>query len=412
MRVLLVGQKIVTLNDLETYFHDHFLDGSVCLGTPAYFSLDIVEHCNVGLIIGQTTDYPLAQLVSFLEKAKTIHPQIQTLLIVEPNQYRNLSDRDLMFVDDFLTPPFSPGEFHVRMMKIYKRNSTHPDVSTQSSNEDNWSNHKSAQADGYIPASILNATLFSEATFKKSQNPSTTSEHKVSTMSIYNNNSNDSLEFDNSSETTNANTSDEYLSEPDLTLEQNPIQEQVLEPSIPEKSVQTPSLQVESVPLTNVLTDQEDLNASSPLEVDLKGFVVSEEYSEVIKSSGDKKLFDSVMQFIGKTTYIFLILFLVSLSVFLIKSKIDGGIATFGQYAAYAQVGAFSVDSESAELGSLIFTKDLTPEFPTGKTRLLMIPFLGYLVDFARTQIGVMVVIILPSLLILSFELYYFFKFR
>jgi hypothetical protein len=483
---LLIGQKVVTLDDLETYFREHYMLGYASVGSPNLLSLDIVRLCGVNLVLGQTTDYPLDHIVTFMEKVKSHDPEVHTLLITEPAQYRNLSDRAFLAIDDFLTPPFTPWEFHARMMKIamqlekpsehdsldlyfskssvsQPQKSTWPETSfvspqaftapkapkndaadfsqAESSAED--TTHSNLHQD-VLPEAIIDPvqtsevmkaqSLSNESSIAELENESEKSSIGASEGNIEvapvvpqtlaseessNLMTSTPLDKSQAASLTQAFTASrlaQILTEKQSAAEKL-AQEEAKEVEV-EKEVETastyspvqPPEDKKSTPLTDS-TLNSVMSDEKPQKIDLKGFVVADEYREVVEKSSDKKLLDTLLEVIGKATYLALILFIVSLSAFLIKSEMDGGIAMVGDYILYAEVGDLST-GEAATEGSFVVARDRTPDAPTGETRLFYIPYLGYLVEFARTPLGITTVIIGPSLFVLSYEFYYFMKNR
>ena len=100
MRVLLIGQKIVTLEDLNSYFFEHNVHGYVSAGAPNLLSLDIVRQCGIHMVICQTSDYTMEHLLTFMNKVKEHDPTIVTLLITDISELPKINESMLDLIDD------------------------------------------------------------------------------------------------------------------------------------------------------------------------------------------------------------------------------------------------------------------------------------------------------------------------
>jgi len=474
MRVLLIGQKIVTLEDLNSYFFEHHVHGYVSAGAPNLLSLDIVRQCGIHMIICQTSDYTMEHILTFMNKVKDHDPKIVTLLITDLSELPKINESMLDLIDDFLVVPFTPSEFHTRIIKlISKSTSPHSKVSAEERlksilalmsehpefKNDKYFNHEiddySDDEDVFIPNSDI---LNSKESFDKDSS-------KIGS---------DSTALNNSiQEESKATVYDKLRTvEEDLTLEITPD----LESDVVDLTGLTPleHTQLEHIPLELLqpgTNESENVNeeklhtediksdfwASLRFEELMEGIDFDQEpilsefkkqkyddmsssYMETTKNDNPnvieiknkskaikevpeitnieqvneemrESLLSKFLEILGRLIYLLIIIFMIILSIVVIKSYYDGGIATISDYGIYSNTGEFQNSNpnlmKSSYPGALIVTGGVRPGSPFGDHVLLILPWLGYIVDYAKTPIGFLIVIVAPVLLIFIIEIYY-----
>lgn len=464
MRVLLIGQKIVTLEDLNSYFFEHHVHGYVSAGAPNLLSLDIVRQCGIHMIICQTSDYTMEHILTFMNKVKEHDPKIVTLLITDLSELPKINESMLDLIDDFLVVPFTPSEFHTRIIKlISKSTSPHSKVSAEERlksilalmsehpelKNDKYFNHEiddySDDEDVFIPNSdILNSNESFDKDSRKIGDDSIALNNSIqegSKATVY-----DKLrtvEDDSTLEITPDLESDVVdltgltpleLLQPGASKSENVNEEKLHTEDI--KSDFWASIRFEEL-MEGIDFDQEPILSefkkqkyddipSSNIEVtknDYPNVVEKENYSKAINEvhainnveqdneEMRESWFSTSLEFLGRLIYFLLIIFLVLLSVIVIKSYYDGGIATISDYGIYSNTGEYQNSNpnlmKSSYPGALIVTGGVRPGTPFGDHVLLILPWLGYIVDYAKTPIGFLIVIIAPLLLIFIIEIYY-----
>jgi hypothetical protein len=469
MRVLLIGQKIVTLEDLNSYFFEHHIHGYASAGAPNLLSLDIVRQCGIHMLICQTSDYTLEHLLTFINKVKEHDLQIVTLLITDLSELPKIKESMLDLIDDFLIVPFTPTEFHTRIIKlISKSTSPHSKVSAEerlSSILALMSDHPelknasylhhgiddySDDEDVFIPDSnILNSKVsFDKDSSKFGNDPTELNNSFQGESKDTIDDKSGTVEADSNLETTpdlESNgvdfTSLDFtgLTPPELLQKDNNSSENVAEDNLQNEVVNSyfwASLRFEELmegidfdkePILSEFKKQKhDDMPSISIEMtknDNQNVVEMKNNSKAINGIPEnikveqdneemkESWFSKFLEFLGRLFYFLLIIFLVILSVIVIKSYYDGGIATISDYGIYSNTGEFQNSNpnlmKSSYPGALIVTGGVRPGTPFGDQILLILPWLGYVVDYAKTPIGFLLVVVAPLLLIFIIEIYY-----
>jgi len=473
MRVLLIGQKIVTLEDLNSYFFEHHVHGYVSAGAPNLLSLDIVRQCGIHMIICQSSDYTLEHLLTFMNKVKEHDSKIMTLLITDLSELPKINESMLDLIDDFLVVPFTPSEFHTRIIKlISKSTSPHSKVSAEErlksilalmsehpelKNEE-YLNREiddySEDEDVFIPDSdILNSKISIDKDSNKfgiapielngkiQEECKSTVDDKPfiveadSNLEIAPEIESEGVDFTSPgltgltpSETPSAlskkeNNISDNIAEDKLQIENDnsdfwkSLKFQELmegidfdkEPLLSEFK----KLKYEDISEENIETSSKDNSKLTEIEnisKDTKNILEIhnvEQDSEMTRESWAGKF----LEILGRLIYFLLIVFLVLLSVVVVKSYYDGGIAVISDYGIYSNTGEFQNSNpnlmKNSYPGALIVTGGVRPSTPFGNHILLILPWLGYIVDYAKTPIGFLIVIVAPLLLIFIIEIYY-----
>lgn len=469
MRVLLIGQKIVTLEDLNSYFFEHHVHGYVSAGAPNLLSLDIVRQCGIHMIICQSSDYTMEHLLTFMNKVKEHDPKIVTLLITDLSELPKINEAMLDLIDDFLVVPFTPSEFHTRIIKlISKSTSPHSKVSAEErlksilalmSEHPEMKNEKyinreiddySDDEDVFIPDSdILNLKESFDGEsiiIENNQTELIKSFDEESKVTV--DDKSRTVEADSNLETTSDLESEGVdftslgltgLTPPELLQKDSNISENISEDKLHTEGVKSDfwtSLRFEELmegidfdkePLLSEFRKQklDDMSADNieTSKIDNSNIIKIENSSKGIKDVPDitnveqdnemtrESWFGKFLEFLGRLIYILLIIFLILLSVVVIKSYYDGGIATISDYGIYSNTGEFQNSNPNlmkiSYPGALIVTDGVRPGTPFGDHILLILPWLGYIVDYAKTPIGFLIVIVAPLLLIFIIEIYY-----
>jgi hypothetical protein len=426
MRVLLIGQKIVTLEDLESYFFEHHIHGYANVGAPNLLSLDVVRQCGIHMVICQSSDYTMEHLLTFLQKVKHHDPAIVTLLITLTTDLTQLGDNTLDDVDDFMVLPFTPAEFHARLLKLISRSlspdsiisaedrlknildlmSEHPNFLSDAFDMSNQViDEHPESADAYIP----NMELFTNSQTLAGLTPVDPIDDQTLAgltpmtpiISVPPMDTTPNTTIDSPSEAT-----------ADL-----PSKETLKAKSISESDMNYLADLLQSFEIEHAPSNETELNHLKATfngnSTEAKSSVISIPIHEAEIPTEDEdretSRFNRFMEWIGRLAYIIIILFLILFSVYLIKSTLDGGVATFGEYGVYANTGDLLEPwngQGTDDTGALILSQGVSSAHPKGSTKLRYIPYLGYLADFTRTPLGLMMVIIGPLILILAFELY------
>lgn len=474
MRVLLIGQKIITLEDLNSYFFEHHIHGYASAGAPNLLSLDIVRRCGIHLVICQTSDYSLEHVLTFMNKIKAHDPQIVTLLITENVELNKIHDHLLELVDDFLVQPFTPSEFHARLLKLIAK-STSPDSKTSpeerlksllalmaeypdqnippGSDPEELNNFVRAAgerfADGhpnyayddagdeldfemeaYLPdidLFVSNADkskaiplmanmdpllseliagvdfdqepLLSELSSKGVTQAVDVAETAETVESV--------VEFSKSDNETASESTDELI---DKSIDKSTDEPAAIEAlrwkalasglDAPEKDLDHYEKNASSAaPKSKTVLSSEKTPTSQDRHK-------RDESTESQESS-----FGRFLEILGRATYLLMIAVLILFSIIVVKGYYDGGVATFNEYGVYANTGTI-LDAPSnlerdGEAGTMVFTSGVRPTQPYGSRILLTIPWLGYLMDYAKTALGFILVIAGPLTLVFIVEIYY-----
>lgn len=466
MRVLLIGQKIITLEDLNSYFFEHHIHGYTNAGAPNLLSLDIVRRCGIHLVICQTSDYSLEHVLTFMNKIKAHDPHIVTLLITENVELSKLQDNLLELVDDFLVQPFTPSEFHARLLKLIAK-STSPDSKT--SPEERLKSLLALMAEhpdqnvapGSDPEELNNKVRAEGEPFADGH------------PNYAYDDAGDELDFETEAYLPDidlfVSNADKPKAKPLMAITDPPLAELIAgvdfdqEPLLSELSSKGATKPVDAVEtaeaVENVVENSKSDNetASEPTdestaeraaiealrwkalaagldapEKDVKQdeknpspaspkskTVVS---GEKTPASQDRHMrdeptesqdssFDRFLEILGRATYLLMIAVLILFSVIVVKGYYDGGVATFNAYGIYANTGTI-LDAPSnlerdGEAGTMVFTSGVRPTQPYGSRILFMIPQLGYLMDYAKTALGFILVIAGPLTLVFIIEIYY-----
>ncbi|MDK9712385.1 hypothetical protein [Acidaminobacter sp.] len=472
MRVLLIGQKIVTLEDLNSYFFEHHVHGYVSAGAPNLLSLDIVRQCGIHMIICQSSDYTMEHLLTFMNKVKEHDPKIVTLLITDLSELPKINESMLDLIDDFLVVPFTPSEFHTRIIKlISKSTSPHSKVSAEERlksilalmsehpelKNDKYTNREiddySDDEDIFIPdldilklkesfdrESITTGNDLSELIKSFDVESKATVDEKLKTVKNDSNHSNLETTSDFDFEGVDLSSLGfTGLTPPELLQKQNNISENIAEDKVHAKVVksdfwtslkfeelmegidfdQEPLLsefrkqKYDDIPADKIETTKSDNSNNKKIEnrsediKDVTEITNVEQDDEMTRESW----FGKILEFLGRLIYFLLIIFLVILSAVVIKSYYDGGIASISDYGIYSNTGELQNSNpnlmKSSYPGALIVTGGVRPGTPFGDHILLILPWLGYIVDYAKTPIGFLIVIVAPFLLIFIIEIYY-----
>lgn len=468
MRVLLIGQKIVTLEDLNSYFFEHHVHGYVSAGAPNLLSLDIVRQCGIHMIICQTSDYTMEHILTFMNKVKEHDTKIVSLLITELSELPKINESMLDLIDDFIVIPFTPSEFHTRIIKlISKSTSPHSKVSAEERLKSIlalMSDHPELKNDKYLNREIDDYSDDDEE-FIPDLNILNSKESFDKKSSKF---SNDQTELINSfrEESKAAAESKSRTVKNDLNLEKNmdlksegedytgltpPVilqtdtgnsknisedklntevvksdfwaslrfeelmegidfdKEPILSEFKKQKFDDMPPSFIESTKSDNL----SDIKNSIEIENKSKALKDVTEITNIEQDNEEKResWFGKFLEFIGRLIYFLLIIFLVTLSVIVIKSYYDGGIAVISDYGIYSNTGEFQNSNpnlmKNSYPGALIVTGGVRPSTPFGNHILFILPWLGYIVDYAKTPIGFLIVIVAPLLLIFIIEIYY-----
>ena len=413
MRVLLIGQKIVTLEDLNSYFFDHHVHGYVSAGAPNLLSLDIVRHCGIHMIICQTSDYTMEHLLTFMNKVKEHNPSIMTLLISEEPELTKINESMLDIIDDFLVLPFTPSEFHTRLMKLIAKSlSPHSKVSPDErlrsilalmaehpdSNEDkNYESEYNDDEDG-----------------EDSFYPNTEILTKNSSANEVNHKQEESVKVKETVQETVQETVKETEKWPisrfaelikDVDFVRDPLLKTKTDPEIGNE-----------FDLSNDVGSSVSFNSNAETHSIESENTVDSATSQGLELQKKENAFSRLMEFVGRIIYILLVIFLIIFTVIVIKSYYDGGVASVYNYGVYSNTG--NIEFESTNLvkgsypGALVFSSGVRPTTPYGNKVLLILPWLGYLVEFAKTPLGFVLVIIAPLVLVFFVEIFYWIQRR
>lgn len=472
MRVLLIGQKIVTLEDLNSYFFEHQVHGYVSAGAPNLLSLDIVRQCGIHMIICQTSDYTMEHILTFMNKVKEHDPKIVSLLITDLSELPKINESMLDLIDDFIIIPFTPSEFHTRIIKLISRStSPHSKVSAEErlksilalmSDHPELKNDKnlnreiddySDDDEAFIPdLSILISKESFDKESSKLRNEQTElinsfHEESKATVESKSRTVKDDLKLE-----INVDLKSEGVDYTGLTPQEilqtdsgnfKKIDKEKLNTEVVQSDFWA-SLRFEDLmegidfdkePLLSELKKQkfddmppcfiESTKSDNPSDNpnDNQNAIEIENKSKALKDVADnnnieqdhevqrESWFSKFLEFIGRLIYFLLIIFLVILSVIVIKSYYDGGIAVISDYGIYSNTGEFQNSNpnlmKNSYPGALIVTGGVRPSTPFGNHILFILPWLGYIVDYAKTPIGFLIVIVAPLLLIFIIEIYY-----
>lgn len=465
MRVLLIGQKIVTLEDLNSYFFEQHIHGYACVGAPNMLSLDIVRYSGIHMVICQTSDYSIEHLTTFMSRVKEHDFAIVTLLISESTELSQINESALKDIDDLLVLPFTPSEFHTRLLKlILKSKSPHSKANAEdwlksmlalmSDSPGNSDNGIYKEKDNELDLDMEEEFFAPDIELLKKSTIADNSikDEQKSNDNIFNvdvdqgvvqgtdqpaNNepaSFESAEMNFAGLTPSNTLETELLSNPikDTKEASNTAVPWLDDPTrfaelmegidfdrapISNGSSKTDAVNDESV---NVNQESEAKQPTYGVESPLNNSDSDEQYFPIqIQNKEESKkenIFNKFLEFVGRIIYLLLVLFLILFSIVVIKSYYDDGVATFSKLGIYSNTGEFLYEKGNLVKGSfpgaLIAAYGVGPDNPFGEKIISVLPWLGYIADYAKTPIGFLIVIVSPLLIIFIVEIYYWIQRR
>ena len=472
MRVLLIGQKIVTLEDLNSYFFEQHIHGYACVGAPNMLSLDIVRYSGIHMVICQSSDYSMEHLTTFMNRVKKHDVTIVTLLISESIELSQLKESELNNIDDLLVLPFTPSEFHTRLLKlILKSNSPH-----SKSNTEDWLKSMLSLVSDSQGADIKSKL---EETSEAIKSGFEEDEYFIPDLNIlkrdalYKNINSEKLDTNDNSINLDVDKSYDEFSQLDSRNEghaQANLEKQNFAGLTPaETSAETIPSETQSKSTTSsnnaVIAenssalddiDKRTSNLSGPwiddptrfaelmdgidfenapianrfAETDyaissntgissaliMKETAISENQIKSDKETKEESTFNKILEYVGRVIYFILVLFLILFSIVVVKSYYDGGVATFGKLGLYSNTSEFLYEKGNLVKGSfpgaLIASYGVGPANPFGENVIAVLPWLGYIADFSKTPIGFLIIIVIPLLIIFVVEIYYWIQRR
>ncbi|SCZ78408.1 hypothetical protein [Acidaminobacter hydrogenoformans] len=460
MRVLLIGQKIVTLEDLNSYFFEQHVHGYACVGAPNILSLDIVRYSGIHMVICQTSDYSMEHLTTFMSRVKEHDIAIVTLLISESTELSQINEPALKDIDDLLVLPFTPSEFHTRLLKlILKSKSPHSKANAEDwlksmltlmsdspgTNEKGIFNETNSELDidmeedqeYFVPdLELLKKGTTSENSIKDEQesnetglNGDVSQDTGQSTNDVPSKIESAELNLagltpSNASETeTITNPKKDTLQKTNITVPwiDDPTRFTELMEGIDfdRAPISSESSNTEADNGEPINDNQDSVTKKSTNSIEsVSNNSDSNESQTGIHNNESKKenIFNKFLELFGRMIYFLLIVFLILFSIVVVKSYYDGGVATFGDLGIYSNTEEFLYEKGNLLKGSfpgaLIVAYGVGPDNPFGEKIISVFPWLGYMADYAKTSVGFLIVIVIPLLIIFIIEIYYWIQRR
>jgi hypothetical protein len=395
-----------------------------------------------------------------MSRVKEHDVTIVTLLISESLELSQIKESELNNIDDLLVLPFTPSEFHTRLLKlILKSNSPH----SKSNTEDWLKSMLSLVSDNQG----TDGKVLSKETFEELDSDFEEDEYFIPDLNILkrdalnkNVNTDNFATNDNSIDLDIDKSYDEFSqrdSRNDANAQSNlarqnfagltpaetetqskftasSINAEIAEnlPAPDENENETSALSApwiddptrfdelmdgidfEKAPIangfaeTNDATSSNNVISSAPI---INETVISQNETQSDKETKKESTFNRIMEYVGRIIYFILVFFLILFSIVVIKSYYDGGIATFGKLGLYSNTSEFLFAKGNLVKGSfpgaLIASYGVGPANPFGENIIAILPWLGYIADFSKTPIGFLITIVIPLLIIFVVEIYY-----